>query len=209
MATIGLLCGDPAAGTRLAFASQRRSQNGSRLMKRSEILSLALLVALTQYACVTKPVDGQEVSSRSTTIPYEIYYDEASGPPYVSYTVLDSSGGKKLGVFGGLQRQGYVLTDATGKRWDRGTMNIRLTTDLWYANTDSSHPNAKWKSRLRFTWEVDRAGPRAAITFAGNPDGSLSTATTNCMTSLQSQGGIVVATTCGNGDTVSIYAIGD
>jgi hypothetical protein len=169
--------------------------------------------------CVIKPVDGLEVSSRTSTIPYEIVFQESSDPasyavPYINIMHLDQNGKVVFTQIGGLTNVAFFATDALGQRWTHGTSLIDGRTTGWYLNKDASHPTAKWKKRFRFAYNPYQGNgvwgaAVAALTFKGTPSGAFADSTAACLNNLQSQGGIVMGTYCQQGDTVTVYAIGD
>jgi len=169
-------------------------------------------------ACMIAPVDGREISSRSSQIAITVLLPPEWEQPLDSMTFWDDQGNNMGGGFccGALTTTPF-MTDDTGKAWVRADDSMRPFTGVWFRNRDASHPNAKWKLRVKVNVEhlISRT-PNLAwgdghdlFTFAGNPDGSFTTATTNCLQANRSGGGAKMAAACNQGVIADVYAIND
>jgi hypothetical protein len=175
---------------------------------------VAACVVILTSGCVTSPLDGQEVANRHTDVFYQLVYREVEDPPNILISFLDQDGNVRGSQSGGLASTGFLRADALGTRWNYGRTTLQSVFFHWYPNTDSSHPGAKWMTRLRFAYQPYTGGggwgnPTPNYTFKGNPDGSLSAATGSCLNSWWPAGGVAMGANCGQGDTVTIYAIND
>ena len=109
-----------------------------------------------------------------------------------------------------------VASAAARLAWVRadGFVSPRFLKNFdWLPNHDASHPRAKWKLRLKVV-SGDMVAPgvwdsRELFTFAGNPDGTFTAATTSCLQRFRSAGGTSKGASCSQGFIADIYALND
>lgn len=189
----------------------------STLVQRGLAIGALGISGLSTTACMIAPVDGREISSRSTPIAVTVLLPPEWEQPLDSISFLDDQGNSMGGFCCGPLTTTPFMTDDTGRAWLRADESVHPFTESWFLNRDTSHPRAKWKLRMRMTVErlisktpnLAWGDGHALFTFAGNPDGSFTSATTNCLQANRSGGGAKMAAACSQGFIADVYAIND
>jgi hypothetical protein len=175
------------------------------------------LVGLGTSACLTAPVDGQEVSRRSNLenpLQLSMLLPAEWVSPTLSFRTYDDNGAFKGGECCTALTTTPFATDDIGSPWVRANPLIRPFTQSWIPNRDASHPNAKWKLRLEVSISRQLSpgvwgDVRQLFTFAGNANGTFTPATTSCLQAFRSSGGVSMGASCSQGFIADIYAIND
>jgi hypothetical protein len=180
------------------------------------LLSVAT-ATLAITGCMKGPVNGLELSSRKTPFGLDIVIPQQWASPMMSIRYYDDADGPNGGDCCTLLNPVPFTTDSAGTAWVEDKVSPdwvaqALGPGNWIPNHDPTHPNAKWK--LRYRLYVSQHFPNNTSTsaalsmFAGNPDGTYTASTQNCI--VQNSGsGYNIQQRCSTTTMGEIYAIGD